>query len=155
MRRVAVWLATSLGAGYFPIAPGTVGSAVGLAVFFLTNRWPAGAQIALVAILSLVGTWAAGEAARHFGREDPGQVVIDEVAGQLLTLLLTGVGVAGAVAGFLVFRVLDVLKPWPARQFERLPGGVGIMADDLMVAVYGNLLLRLAGAIWVALAGRT
>jgi phosphatidylglycerophosphatase A len=155
MKRVAVLLATSLGAGYFPVAPGTVGSAVGLAVFFLTNHWSATSQIALVAILSIVGVWASGEAARHFGREDPGPVVIDEVAGQLLTLLLTGVGLAGALAGFFIFRVLDVLKPWPARGFERLPGGVGIMADDLMVAVYGNLLLHLAGAIRVALAGTT
>ncbi len=143
MKRLAVLLATSGGAGYAPIAPGTFGSAVGLVIYFLTRSWNNVSQIALVAAISVIGVWAADVAARHFGRDDPGQVVIDEVAGQLLTLLLTGVGVTGAIVGFLVFRVLDVFKPWPARQFEQLHGGLGIMADDLMVAVYGNILMRL------------
>src|SRR5205814_2286023 len=81
------------------------------------------------------GTWAAGVAATHFGREDPGQVVVDEVAGQLVTLLLTGAALPGAVIGFFAFRIFDILKPWPANRFERLPGGVGIMADDLMAGL--------------------
>jgi len=144
MKRLAVLIATSGGAGYFPIAPGTVGSAVGIVIYFVTRGWPLTAQLALVAAVSIVGMWAGSVAARHFGREDPGQVVIDEVAGQLLTLLGTGAGVGGIVLGFFVFRILDIIKPWPARGFERFPGGVGIMADDLMVGVYGNLLVRLA-----------
>lgn len=142
MKRLAVVLATSGGAGYAPVAPGTAGSAVGVAIYLLTYRLSAAAQIALVAVISVVGVWAADVAARHFGRDDPGQVVIDEVAGQLLTLLLTGVGWMGAVAGFFIFRVLDIIKPWPARRLEHLHGGLGIMADDLMVAIYGNILVR-------------
>jgi phosphatidylglycerophosphatase A len=143
MNRLAVLLATSLGAGYFPVAPGTAGSAVGVVIYLLTRHRSAPEQIGLLAVISVVGVWAASVAARHFGRDDPGPVVIDEVAGQLLTLLLTGVGVGGAIVGFFLFRVLDIFKPWPARQFESLHGGLGIMADDLMVAVYGNLLIRL------------
>ncbi|HKW03335.1 MAG TPA: phosphatidylglycerophosphatase A [Vicinamibacterales bacterium] len=143
MNRLAVLLATSLGAGYFPVAPGTAGSAVGVVIYLLTRHRPAPEQIGLVAIISVVGVWAATVAARHFGRDDPGPVVIDEVAGQLLTLLLTGVGAGGAIVGFFVFRVLDIFKPWPARRLESLHGGLGIMADDLMVAIYGNLLMRL------------
>ena len=69
-------------------------------------------------------------------------MVIDEVAGQLVTLLFTGVGIRGALLGFLLFRVLDVVKPWPAGRFERLHGGVGIMADDIMAALYGNLIMQ-------------
>ncbi len=99
-------------------------------------------QGVLLAVISLVGIWASGVAARHFDREDPGQVVIDEVAGQLLTLFATGVGVSGAVFGFLVFRALDIVKPWPANRFEALPGGLGIMADDLMAGVYGLVIVR-------------
>jgi phosphatidylglycerophosphatase A len=143
MRRFAVLLATGGGAGYSPVAPGTAGSAVGLIIYALSWWWAPLWQIALVAVVSVVGIWVSGVAARHFGREDPGQVVIDEIAGQLVTLLLTGAGVGAAVAGFFIFRVLDVIKPWPAGRFERLPGGLGIMADDLMAGIYGNLLLRL------------
>jgi len=143
MNRLAVLLATSLGAGYFPVAPGTAGSAVGVVIYLLTRHRSAPEQIGLLAVISVIGVWAASVAARHFGRDDPGPVVIDEVAGQLLTLLLTGVGAGGAIVGFFLFRVLDIFKPWPARQFESLHGGLGIMADDLMVAVYGNLLMHL------------
>jgi len=142
MKRLAVLLATSGGAGYAPIAPGTAGSAVGVVIYLLTYKFSAVAQIALVAVVSIVGAWAADEGARHFQRDDPGQVVIDEVAGQLLTLLLTGVGWIGAIVGFFIFRVLDVIKPFPARRLEHLHGGLGIMADDLMVALYGNILVR-------------
>ena len=142
MKRLAVLLATSGGAGYAPIAPGTAGSAVGVVIYLLTCQLSAVAQIALVVVVSVIGVWAADEGARHFQRDDPGQVVIDEVAGQLLTLLLTGVGWIGAMVGFFIFRVLDVIKPWPARRLEHLHGGLGIMADDLMVALYGNILVR-------------
>jgi phosphatidylglycerophosphatase A len=145
MTRLGVILATAGGAGYAPFAPGTVGSAVGLVVYALTWRWPASWQIALVAVISIVGVWASDVAARHFGRPDPGPIVIDEVAGQLLTLLLTGAGWLGALGGFFLFRALDIVKPWPARQFESLPGGWGVMADDLMAALYGLLLMHTVG----------
>ena len=141
MNRLALAIATVGGAGFFPIAPGTVGSAIGVLIYFVTMHWPPVGQIALVAGVSLLGVAASTRAEVVLGREDPGPVVIDEVAGQLLTLLLTGAGWRGALAGFVLFRVLDVVKPWPARRFEALPGGVGIMADDLMAGVYGNLIL--------------
>jgi phosphatidylglycerophosphatase A len=143
MKAVALFIATGAGSGYAPVAPGTFGSAVGLVLYFLTWRWPASWQAALLVAISLVGIWASTVAARHFGREDPGQVVVDEVAGQLLTLFLLGVGPIGAIAGFFLFRLLDIIKPWPARQFEALPAGLGIMADDLMAGAYGWVLMRL------------
>jgi phosphatidylglycerophosphatase A len=152
MKRAAVILATVGGAGYFPIAPGTVGSAVGVLIYWLTRHWPFPWQLALLAAVTIVGTWAAGVAAGHFGREDPGHVVVDEVAGQLVTLLLTGSGFSGAVIGFFAFRLFDIIKPWPANRFERLPGGVGIMADDLMAGVYANIVLQVVAYIaprWV------
>ena len=144
MKRLAIVVATAAGAGYAPVAPGTAGSVVGLLVFFLTRGWPLGWQIVLVGAVSIVGIWAGSVAGRHFGSEDPGQVVIDEVAGQLVTLMGTGAGPGGMVLGFAAFRILDIIKPWPARGFEKLPGGLGIMADDLMAGVYANLLVRLA-----------
>lgn len=141
MTRVALLIATSAGAGYSPFASGTAGSAVGVAIYFLTRHLDPRMQIALLVVITVVGTWASSVAARHFDREDPGEVVIDEVAGQLVTYCLLGVGPLGAAIGFVLFRVLDVIKPWPARQMEHLHGGLGIMADDLMVGVYGWLIL--------------
>jgi phosphatidylglycerophosphatase A len=147
MKRVALFIATTGGAGFSPFAPGTAGSAVGAVAFWFTRQWPLLWQIALIVVISAVGTWAAGVAARHFGREDPGQVVVDEVAGQMLTLVATGAGAAGTVLGFFVFRALDIVKPWPANRFEQFPGGIGIMADDLMAGVYGNIVLQIAARV--------
>jgi phosphatidylglycerophosphatase A len=148
MRRFGVVLATVGGAGYFPFAPGTVGSGIGALLYVATHSWPLYWQAALIVAVAAGGTWAGGVAARHFGREDPGQVVIDEVAGQLVTFFATSTSHQGVVVGFFIFRLFDIVKPWPARQFEKFPGGVGIMADDLMAGLYANLLLRIGMAVF-------
>lgn len=147
MRRVAVLLATAAGAGFSPIAPGTAGSVVGVLIYWFTRHWPLSWQAALIVAITAVGVWASTLAATHFNKKDPGQVVIDEVAGQLVTLFAIGAGVRGALVGFLLFRALDIVKPPPARQFEQLPGGWGIMADDVMAGIYGNVILILLGRI--------
>lgn len=144
MTRLAVAVATAGGAGYSPFAPGTAGSLVGLLIYLPTRTWPPVWQVTLLLAITVVGVWAATVAARHFGREDPGHVVIDEVAGQLLTLLFTGVSLTGAIVGFFVFRVFDIIKPPPVDKLERLPHGYGIMADDLMAGLYGTLVLHIA-----------
>ncbi len=148
MTRVGVGIATVGGVGFFPVAPGTVGSAVGVGIYLVSRGWSAQAQVALLVGITVVGIWAAGVAETALKRQDPGPVVIDEVAGQLVTLLLTGVTWRGALVGFLIFRVLDIIKPFPARQFERLHGGLGIMADDLMAGVYGWGLMMLMLRWW-------
>jgi phosphatidylglycerophosphatase A len=142
--RLAVFLATAGYSGYFPVAPGTVGSAVGLLVYALV--WWAGSrtlELACIAVLFAVGVWAGTTAERYFGGIDPGPVVLDEVVGMLVTLLWIPVGFAGALAGFVLFRVFDVIKPFPARRLESLHGGLGVMADDAMAAIYANVVLRL------------
>jgi len=143
MTRVAVWFATVGGLGYAPLAPGTFGSAAGVAIYWLTRDWSMPAQLSIILVVTVAGTWASTRAEAHFGKEDPGPVVIDEVAGQLVTLAFTGAGPTATIAGFFIFRVLDIIKPYPANRFERLHGGVGIMADDLMAGVYGCLLVHL------------
>ena len=140
--RLGLAVATFGGVGYVPVAPGTFGSAAGLLVWWLLPVSPTVQGIAIVAIF-IAGSWGGNVAERHFGRTDPGQVVIDEVMGMLITLFLNPVGWIGALAGFLLFRVFDVIKPYPANRLEQLHGGVGVMADDGMAAIYANLVLRL------------
>jgi phosphatidylglycerophosphatase A len=148
--RLALATATVGGIGYVPFAPGTFGSAAGLLIWWLLGPSLA-IQGAAIVVIFVAGVWSAGVCERHFGRTDPGHVVVDEVVGMLVTLLLNPVGWGGALAGFLLFRIADVIKPFPANRFESLHGGLGVMADDAMAAVYSNLALRVIVVInqWV------
>jgi phosphatidylglycerophosphatase A len=130
------------------VAPGTFGSAAGLAIFALV-RASGSMYVELVTIVVLftIGVWSGTEAEHYFGGTDPGPIVLDEVVGMLITLALLPVNAIGAFLGFVVFRALDVVKPWPSGRFERLPGGLGVMADDGMAAVYGNVMMRIALAV--------
>ena len=144
MTRLAVFIATVGYCGYFPVAPGTVGSAAGLVVYLLVwwSQSPI-VEVALIISLFLAGVWAGTTAERYFGGIDPGPIVLDEVVGMLITLAFIPVSLTGAIAGFVLFRIFDVLKPFPAGRFEKLHGGLGVMADDAMAAVYANVGLRL------------
>ena len=148
MRRLAVFLATCGYVGYAPVAPGTFGSAAGLAIFALVRASGSTyVELATIVVLFAVGVWSGTEAEHHFGGVDPGPIVLDEVVGMLITLALLPVNPMGAFVGFIVFRALDVVKPWPSGRFERIPGGLGVMADDGMAAVYGNVVMRIALAV--------
>ena len=150
MGRVAVALATAGYAGFFPFAPGTVGSAVGVAVWAAARLAGATAvaEALLVLTLLIVGALAASEAERRLGTTDPGPVVIDEVMGQCVTLIAAPLTWNTAVLGFLLFRAFDIVKPPPARQLERAHGGWGIMLDDLAAGVYAAVVLRIAVTYW-------
>jgi phosphatidylglycerophosphatase A len=146
--RLAVFVATVAYCGYFPVAPGTVGSAAGLVFYALvwwTGSWAV--EAGLILAVFAAGVWAGTTAERFFGGIDPGPIVIDEVVGMLITLAFIPVGWSAALAGFVLFRIFDVIKPYPADQFERLHGGLGVMADDAMAGVYANISLRLV--IWL------
>jgi phosphatidylglycerophosphatase A len=207
--RLALAVATALGVGYIPKAPGTFGSLVGVATAFLSAVFflrpanlgsllslhpdyeavlndqhflvpgsdihdavlalPIFCALALLVLLGTIGVWSASRAAAYAAIKDPQFVVIDEVAGQHLTLLLPLIPIAlphltahmdlssfaiffalslvnwkYLLLGFILFRVFDIWKPWPVRQLEKLPGGWGIMADDWMAGLYAAILLRVA-----------
>jgi phosphatidylglycerophosphatase A len=147
MHRVGLFIATCGYLGYVPVAPGTFGSAAGLVVFYaVRSTGSVGVELAAIIALFAIGIWSGTIAEHHFGGADPGPVVLDEVMGMLITLAFLPVSATGAIVGFLIFRVLDVVKPWPSARFERLPGGLGVMADDGMAALYGNLVMQ--GLIW-------
>jgi phosphatidylglycerophosphatase A len=144
MTKLAVFIATVGYCGYFPIAPGTVGSAAGL-VFYALVWWSGSTllEVGMIGGLFAAGVWAGTTSERYFGGVDPGPIVLDEVVGMLITLaFIPGLGWTGALAGFFLFRIFDIIKPYPAGRFEQLHGGLGVMADDAMAAVYANLSLR-------------
>jgi phosphatidylglycerophosphatase A len=136
-------LATGFGSGYSPFAPGTAGSLVGLVLFWPLQRLDLGLQVVVVIAVFVLGVAVAGDVARRVGREDPGIVVVDEVVGMWISLLALPWGPGVAFAGFFLFRIMDVVKPFPARRLEDLPAGWGIMADDVMAGIYANVALRL------------
>lgn len=143
MTRLAIFVCTFGYLGYFPFAPGTVGSAAGLGVYVVIQMTGSPrAEAVTILMLFAAGGWSGTIAERYFGTNDPGHGVIDEVMGMLITLFLIPVGWIGALSGFVLFRIFDVIKPYPAARLERLPGGIGMMADDAMAAVYANLVLR-------------
>ena len=144
--RIARLVATGFGVGFLWPAPGTWGSLLGLALFvpLVPLGWQV--QLALVAALTVIGVVAADAAAPGLGGDDPSAVVIDEWAAMWLALV--GIqGTLGWVLAFFLFRFFDIVKPFPARRAESLPGGVGIMADDLIAAGYTQLSVR-AFLIW-------
>ena len=149
MGRIALAIASAGHTGFFPIAPGTAGSAIGVVVWVIARASGAGlaTELVLAAALLLVGAWAATLAEGQLGTTDPGPVVIDEVMGMCVTLIAVPFTWPAALAGFLLFRVFDIVKPPPARQLERAHGGWGIMLDDLAAGVYAWAVL--AGLIWL------
>ena len=142
--KLALLIGTGFGSGFLRPAPGTWGSLVGFAYFYgLTKCPPCVAGCIAIAVIALA-VWSSGEAARLLGKKDPGQVVIDEIAAIPLAawpLVLAPVSWGWWVATFVVWRIADVAKPPPARQLERLPGGWGIVVDDLMSGLYAGIVV--------------
>jgi phosphatidylglycerophosphatase A len=147
MRRISVALATVFGAGFFPVAPATFGSFLTLFLWWWMQPLPPALYLAITAVITVAGFWLCGEAEKSLGH-DAHPIVLDEVAGQLITLALAPRTLWAAGAGFLLFRVLDIWKPPPAYQAQRLPGGVGVVMDDVLAGAYGFLLLRGAALVF-------
>ncbi|HEX5411951.1 MAG TPA: phosphatidylglycerophosphatase A [Terriglobia bacterium] len=150
----AVWVATIAGTGYFPVLPGTVGSALGVGVVAALDAIPFGttgrdaALIGAATLIFFVGVWAAGETEKFFAHTDPSHVVIDEVVGQMLAFLLVPhASWKVLLGGLALFRLFDITKPFPAGRAERLPGGWGIMIDDVLAGVYALGALAFLGYI--------
>ena len=146
-QRLAYVFATGFGSGLSPFAPGTAGSAVGLLFVWAMSYLPLAGQIVFTLVVTALAMVAADITAKATGLKDPGLVVADEIAGMMVTMIAIPLTLKSVLLGFLLFRVMDVVKPPPARQFERFKGGVGIVADDLMAGVYAHLVLRGALAV--------
>ncbi|PYT04439.1 MAG: phosphatidylglycerophosphatase A [Acidobacteria bacterium] len=144
-------MATGLGAGLMPVAPGTAGAVEGVAIFLLFHALhlgpgPSALALAIINVsLFAIGVWASNRVCGITRLEDPQLVVIDEVSGQLIALtplaFLPSLSIASVFIGFLLFRLSDIFKPYPIRKLEHLPGGFGVMADDALAGVYAAVLL--------------
>jgi len=145
--KTALFIAQGAYSGRAPIAPGTAGTVVGVLLYLLfKDLGTPGYGAACISVIA-IGTWAAGHADRMFGTKDDSTIVIDEIAGFLVALFIIPFTWGSVAAGFLIFRAFDIVKPWPLRRLERIPGGLGVMLDDLGAGVYTNIVLQVAGSI--------
>ena len=141
------FLAFGLGTGASPYAPGTVGTLLGIPLVYLLSNSPLWLYLVVTAVLIAVGTWLCDKTSKDIGVHDHSGIVIDEVAGYLVTMIAIPVNLWTLVMAFLVFRFFDIVKPWPIGTIDRtLKGGLGIMVDDLLAGIY-SWLLMVAG-IW-------
>ncbi len=148
--KLAISIASGLGAGYSPVAPGTAGSVVGviIAILFILlfglNIFSGFIYALTTAVIFAIGVWSAGRAEVIYGEKDCGKIVIDEIAGMLVTLYLVPFDWRFLLAGFLLFRLFDIVKPFPARRIDqRVKGGWGVMLDDIAAGIYANISLQI------------
>jgi phosphatidylglycerophosphatase A len=140
--------ATGLGSGFAPLAPGTAGTLVGIPLFLVFSTLPWTLWLITVVAFAFLAWHVSEEAEKLFGRKDARCIVIDEIAGLQWSLFLIAPTALHVALGFFLFRLFDIVKPFPARRFEeRLPGGLGVVADDLTAGVYTNVVLRILIAL--------
>ncbi len=143
-RELILFIAQGAYAGKFPVAPGTAGTLVGVLIQYGIRNTSHLFNISIILLLCIVGTWTAGRAEIILGRKDSPSIVIDEIAGFLIAMFMVPLGWGYVAAGFVLFRLFDITKPWPLRSLQALHGGVGIMIDDIGAGIYTNIVLQLA-----------
>ena len=142
--RLVMFLATGCFVGNIPIAPGTFGTIAGLLFCLFLSKAGFLSATFIVVVFIIFAVWIAGEAEKIIKQKDPGRIVIDEIAGIMVTLLGLPFNFVSVISGFFIFRILDIVKPFPIRSIEnKLPGGAGIVMDDVAAGIMGNCLLRL------------
>lgn len=147
-RNLARWLALGLGLGRVPLAPGTFGTLLGIPLYLLLHGLPVLVYVGATVLLFFAASWLCGLAARDMGVHDHPAIVLDEVVGYLATMTAAPSGWPWLVAGFALFRLFDVWKPWPIQWIDRrVGGGLGIVMDDLLAGVYAACALQLAALL--------
>ena len=141
-REVMRVFATFFYLGYSPIAPGTAGTIGGVILFYFLSNFSLYIYISFLVGFIILSVWVSAKASCIFGETDPKQVVVDEVCGYLVTMFLISPSLKNIILGFFLFRLLDIIKPPPVRSSERLPGGFGIVSDDVVAGIYANIILQ-------------
>jgi len=144
MRKPVMWLATGFGAGLSPQAPGTVGSLVGVLFYLAMAGLALPVYLSVLLALAVAGVWVCGRAGKILGVSDHPGIVWDEIVGLLITMTATPPGWWGVLLGFALFRLFDILKPWPVAAIDRgVAGGLGVMLDDVMAGLYALACLQI------------
>ena len=139
--------ATGLGAGFSPIVPGTMGTLLAIPFYYFVSSIPSPLyELTLVAFF-FFSSWISNQAERYWGKKDDRRIVIDEIMGFLVTMLWIPRSPLFIVAGFLLFRFFDILKPFPIRRLERVRSGFGVVLDDVLAGIYSNIALHLVVAV--------
>ncbi len=143
-------IATFLHVGRIPLAPGTWGTVAAVPLYYLISGIPYYYYAVLTLIFVLISVWAAGIAEELYRITDPGFIVADEVCGYLVTMILVPPTLTNMIAGFVLFRLFDIIKPPPSRQMERLPNGWGVVMDDVLAGVYACVVLHILIRLWLS-----
>ena len=143
LNKLIIFLATGFYAGYFPYAPGTIGSLIGVGIFFIINSLSPVYYLGILFLLFFIGIYISDRAESLFAKKDSTHIIFDEIVGLPVAMVLIPNGSGWIAAGFILFRLFDILKPYPIRDIEnRFNGGLGIMLDDVAAGIYANILLQ-------------
>ncbi len=148
MKRFFLLLATGFGVGYSPVAPGTMGTLLGIPIYFFLSTIPFPLYELILITFFFLSSWISENAEKYFGRRDDPRIIIDEVMGFCITMLWVNKTVLSITMGFILFRFFDILKPFPIRRIDkRWKGGYGVVFDDVLAGIYANIILHLIGRI--------
>ncbi|MFA5073851.1 MAG: phosphatidylglycerophosphatase A [Nitrospirota bacterium] len=145
-KNIILFIAQGAYSGRFPVAPGTAGSVIGVLLYLGIKDFPPAFYLIFLGMLCLTGALVSTEAEKILGSKDNCSIVIDEIAGFLVAMFLVPYGWGFLIAGFLLFRFFDIMKPWPIRKVERFSGGWGVMLDDIGAGIYTNVVLQIFAA---------
>ena len=146
-RVVVIFIAQGAYAGRSPVAPGTAGTLAGVLLYLWMKGLSPGIYLVVCLFLFVLGTWVAGRAEKALGRTDHPSIVIDEIAGYMVSMFMVPPAWGFLVAGFFLFRIFDIVKPYPLRRFEEIRGGLGVMLDDIGAGVYTNIMLQVVSRV--------
>jgi phosphatidylglycerophosphatase A len=148
MRFFVLLFATGFGAGFSPVVPGTVGTLFAVPIYFFISSIPSPLYEVTLATFFFLSSWIAGQAEQYRGKKDDPRIVIDEIMGFLVTMLWVPKSLFSIVAGFILFRFFDILKPFPIRRLERVRSGYGVVLDDVLAGIYSNIILHMILRFW-------
>ena len=143
MKKLIILFVTACYLGYAPVISGTFGSLGGLIIYYFIEDLSLYFFATTIIVLFVAGCYGATRAEEYFGRKDSSEIVIDEVVGMLITLYLVPFNWKYMIAGFVIFRIMDIIKPFPGRAAEKIPGGMGVMLDDVIAGIYAHIVMQI------------